>query len=217
MIHYNTSKAPAEASAEKIRALGVQVGIVQSNAASTTFGRDIVDAIMKQFPGRAIDVLINNAGDARFSPSIATFTLEDFADMFNSNVRGPLLLMQAAVPHMGAGGRIINLGTVVSRAGIQYANIYSATKGALNTMTLGWSKELAEKGITANVVSPGPVETDQVPPEESAVVQTFRAAQHIKRNGTAKEIADVVVFVASPASSFITGQVIAVDGGLSYV
>lgn len=137
--------------------------------------------------------------------------------MFNANVRGPLLLVQAALPYFTSlGGRIINVGTVVARLGTRHAEIHAGTKAALNAMTRGWSEELRESGITVNVVAPGPVDTDNVPAEEHQLVQQFRAAQHLMRNGTAKEVAEVIKFVASPGSSFMTGQVIGVDGGLSY-
>lgn len=190
---------------------------MQGDASSATFGQDMVDATSQAFPERSIDIIVNNAADARFADSFASFALEDFDAMFYANVRGPLLLLQAALPMLTSpGGRVVNVGTVVARLGTRYANIYSATKGALNAMSLGWAEELGERGITVNVVAPGPIDTDYVPAEEHLLVQKFRAVQHLKRNGTSQEVAEVIAFVASDKSTFITGQVLAVDGGLSY-
>ncbi|KPI43074.1 putative oxido YhxC [Cyphellophora attinorum] len=217
LLHYNTNHDAAQTSAELMRTFGVTVVTVHSNAAEPSFGTDLITACKKSFPNQSIDIIVNNAADARFSDGIAASTLEDFSDMFNANVRGPLLLIQAALPHLTSpGGRIINVGTVVARLGTRHANIYAGTKAALNAMTRGWAEELGERGVTVNVVAPGPIDTDYVPAEEHQLVQKFRAAQHLVRNGTAKEVAEVIKFVASPGSSFLTGQVIGVDGGLSY-
>ena len=137
--------------------------------------------------------------------------------MFRTNVRGPLLLVQAALPYLASpGGRIVNLGSIVGRSGSSAGNVYSATKGALSTIALGWGEQLGPKGITVNTVVPGPIETDMVLPEDHPLVQKFRSEQYIKRNGTTAEVAEAILFLASPMASFITGQQICVDGGLLY-
>lgn len=203
---------------QKLQDIGVKAIAVQADASNLSFGETIVNATLQAFPGRKINIIVNNAGDARFANSIMEARVEEFDDMFYANVRGPFLLLQAALPHLASpGGRIINVGSGISRMGSRFANLYSATKGALNSMTLGWAEQLGEKGITVNVVAPGPIDTDYVPPEEHELVQKFRMAQHIKRNGTATEVANVILFVASSQSSFVTGQVLAVDGGLTYL
>ncbi|KAL7905802.1 hypothetical protein GGI35DRAFT_459398 [Trichoderma velutinum] len=217
-IHYNSNKAAAEEVLAKIKELGVQAIAVQSNAGSITFGDDIVNATVAAFPGRKIDIIINNAGHATFQESTSKAPIEEFDALFHPNVRGPHLLIRAALPHLASpGGRIVNIGTVVSRTGTQFASLYSASKAALNTLTLAWAEELGEKGITVNVVSPGPIATDYAAPEDHELTAKFRAQQYTKRNGTAEEVANAIVFAVSPGASFMTGQVLGIDGGLSYV
>lgn len=218
MIHYNSNKTAAEECLAKIKALGVQAIAVQSNAGSITFGEDIVNATIAAFPGRKIDIIVNNAGHATFQESASKAPVEEFDALFHPNVRGPHLLTRAALPYITSpGGRIINISSVVARTGTRFASLYSATKGALNTLTLAWAEELGEKGITVNVVSPGPTSTDYAPPEEHELTQKFRAQQYIKRDGTAEEVANAIVFAASPGASFLSGQVLGLDGGLSYI
>jgi len=218
VLHYNSNRVAAEESLAKIRALGVKVIAVQGDAGKMSFGDDIVQPTLKAFPGRKIDILVNNAGHATFQESVEKASAAEFDSIFHANVRGPLLLLQASLPHLAApGSRVINIGSVVARNGTRFANLYSASKGALNTMTLGWAEELGPKGITVNVVSPGPIQTDYAAPEDHPLSQKFRWEQYIKRNGTPEEVANVILFAASAGSSFVSGQVLAVDGGLSYV
>lgn len=126
--------------------------------------------------------------------------------------------MRAALPYLASpGGRIVNVGSVVARTGTKFASLYSATKGALNTLTLAWAEELGEKGITVNVVAPGPVSTDYAAPEDHELTHQFRSQQSTKRDGTPEEIASAILFAASPGASFMSGQVLGIDGGMTYV
>ncbi|KAJ6781893.1 hypothetical protein PWT90_08562 [Aphanocladium album] len=218
VIHYNSNKSAAEQSLSQIQALGVKAVAVQSDAGSLAFGEDIINATTQAFPGRSIDIIVNNAGHATFQESVETAPVEEFDSLFHPNVRGPHVLTKAALPLLASpGGRIINIGSVVARTGTKFATMYSASKAALNALTLAWAEELGDRGITVNVVAPGPIDTDYAPPEDHPLTKKFRAQQYTKRDGTPEEIANVVVFIASAGSSFVNGQVLGVDGGLSYV
>ncbi|KAJ5198270.1 uncharacterized protein N7498_007387 [Penicillium cinerascens] len=215
---YALARAGADRSAGKIRDLGVKVIAVQADAGSLTFGDDIVRATVEAFPGRQIDIVVNNAGFGTFQESTAEAVVEDFDALFHVNVRGPHLLVRAALPYIASpGGRVVNVSSVVARTGAKQAALYSSSKGALNTLTLAWAEELGDKGITVNVVSPGPIGTDYAAPEEPPLIQKFRAQQYAKRDGTTEEVANVILFAASAGASYMSGQVLAVDGGLSYV
>jgi NAD(P)-dependent dehydrogenase (short-subunit alcohol dehydrogenase family) len=199
----------------EIRATGVQATAVQADATSLTFGEVIVNETLLTFPNRKIDIIVNNAGVVRFFGTIPDESLEHFDEVFRANVRGPLSLLQAALPHLACpGGRIINISSMGARLCPPGTYTYSASKGALNTMSLGWAQELGPMGITVNAVAPGPIETDNAPLEDHRIARMIRSVQSIKRNGTTEEVARLVLYLAGPEGGFLTGQVIAVDGGM---
>ena len=163
-----------------------------------------------------LDILVNNAGIGLFG------AVDDpardqaaFARLFAINVGGVAAAVRAAAPLMGQGGRIITIGSVSGIwAGFPGLADYCATKGAVAAYTRGWARDLAPKGITVNVVQPGPVDTD-LNPDGTEFAAALKAATALKRYGKPEEIAAVVAFLASPAASYITGAAINVDGGLT--
>ncbi|KAH8898461.1 putative short-chain dehydrogenases/reductase [Thozetella sp. PMI_491] len=217
VIHYYSNKTMALQCAEVIKELGVRVAAVQADASNTSFGKTIVDATLTAFPGRKIDILINNAGVVIPHATLAEVPAEEFDTHFHVNVRSVFLLIQAAERYLASpGGRIINVSSIAARQGLAPANFYSGSKAALHAMSRGWAQELGPRGITVNVAVLGPIETDLVFPEENPETQKFRVNQYLKRNGTTREAAEAFLFLASPGNSYVTGQALAIDGGLSY-
>ncbi|KAN0077447.1 hypothetical protein V8E54_005751 [Elaphomyces granulatus] len=215
VIHYGKSSVAAAETVKKIEALGVKAVAISADQESDTFGQDLVQATLKAFNTETIDIIVNNAGTGACYPNVESIPLKDFDWMFRTNVRGPLLLVQAAIPYLASpGGRIVNVSSVVARTGC--LPMYSATKAALGTFALGWGEELGPKGITVNTVLPGPVETDMVLPDDHPIMQKFRFEQHIKRNGTTTEVAETILFLASPMASYLTCQQVSIDGGMTY-
>lgn len=209
----------------KIRAFGVRAAAVQADAGDPNFGKILVAAALENFQTDTIDIIVNNAGLGIEREDIASVPIEDWDYLFHINIRGPFLLIQAALPYLKPGGRIINVSTVMTNLGSYKLIVYNASKAAVNSMTLSVSEELAPKGITVNTVSPGPIDLsppgskdlsvtmDQV--KDNPISWRVHANQHIKKKGTPQDIANAILFLASPMSGYITGQVTYVDGGIN--
>ena len=160
-----------------------------------------------------LDILVNNVGIIRFAP-IKDFALADIDAMLSVNVRAPILACKAAFPHLGNGGRIINIGSffadrIPEGAGL---TVYAMTKLALTALTKGLARELGPHGVTVNMVQPGAIDTD-MNPAHGPFGDTLRSITAVGRYGNAQEIADAAVFLAAPTASYITGITLTVDGG----
>jgi NAD(P)-dependent dehydrogenase (short-subunit alcohol dehydrogenase family) len=158
-----------------------------------------------------VDVLVNNAGVSWFGPT-PELDVVTFDRLFTTNVRAPYFLVAALAPMMAArgSGSIINIGSQAGEIGMPGGAAYGATKGALASMTRSWAAEFSPAGVRVNAVAAGPVYTP-IQPREAA--EAVGAGTIMGRVAQPDEIAGVIAFLASPKASYITGAVIAVDGG----
>ncbi|MGD0699586.1 MAG: SDR family oxidoreductase [Trebonia sp.] len=168
-----------------------------------------LDELAKQ--AAEVDVLVNNAGYAWFGPT-AELDLATFGLLFTANVQAPYFLTAAIAPKMAArgSGAIINVGSMAGEVGMPGGAAYGATKAALDAMTRSWAAEFSLAGVRINTVASGPVYTSIQPAE---VTDAVGATTIMARAAQPDEIANVIVFLASPKASYITGAVIAADGG----
>jgi 3-oxoacyl-[acyl-carrier protein] reductase len=211
-ITYTKGADAAKSVVKEIERAGGTAIAIQADAADADASTVAVDKTVAAF-GR-LDVLVNNAGTAipkRFEET----TLEELDRLIDVNVRGTLVVTQAALKHMKDGGRIIMIGSSVGERVLVPGLVpYSATKGAVKMFSQGLAREVGSRGITVNNVQPGPIDTDLNPAAgEWAVPQ--KAATALDRYGQVEEVAALVAFVAGPEASYITGANLTVDGGMN--
>lgn len=158
-----------------------------------------------------LEILVNNAGIIS-NGTVESYALENFDRMLAVNVRAVFVAVQAALPHMGNGGRIITTGSVAAdRTGFPGSSAYSMSKAAVAGLTRGMARDLGPRGITVNVVQPGPTETDIV--SDESVRKMLRPMMALGRMGSGDEVASLVAYLARPEASFITGAALTIDGG----
>jgi NAD(P)-dependent dehydrogenase (short-subunit alcohol dehydrogenase family) len=159
----------------------------------------------------AVDVLVNNAGFSWFGPT-AELDVATFDRLFAADVRAAYFLVAALAPKMAArgSGSIINVGSMAGQIGLAGSAAYGATKAALAAMTRSWAAEFSPSGVRVNAIAPGPVLTNGAAPER---IEALGATTLLARPAQPGEIAEVIAFLASPKASYITGAVIAADGG----
>jgi 3-oxoacyl-[acyl-carrier protein] reductase len=184
---------------------------IQANSADAEAVQASVEKAVAALGG--IDILDNNAGILRLA-EVKDISQEDIDALLNINVRAPIVASKAAIPHLGEGGRIINIGSffadrVPPGAGLA---VYALSKSALTAFSRGLARELGARNITVNVVQLGSIDTD-MNPAHGPFGETLRALTALGRYGRVEEIADVVTFLAGPKAQYITGTTLTVDGG----
>ncbi len=214
VVNYASSKAGADRVVTEITKGGGKAIAVQADVSKQTEIKRLFAKAGKAF-GR-LDILVNNAGIYEFSP-LEQVTEEHFHKQFNLNVLGLLLTTQESLKHFGpAGGSIVNISSVVSTWTPPNGSVYSATKAAVDAITGSLSKELGARRIRVNAVRPGMVETEGT--HSSGIVESdtrkqYDAQSSLGRIGQPIDIATAVTFLASPDSSWITGETLLVSGG----
>ncbi len=213
VISYANNKEAADAVVAQIEKLGSKAIAFKANVSSKQ-DTELLIAEMKKL-GK-IDILVNNAGIFLGGP-LGEANLDQFDQLFSTNVRGVVAITLAALPFIKDGGRIINISSVAARGSTANFGFYSATKAALEALTRCWAQELGKRQITVNAVAPGTTKTDMY---EKAlpdhVKQEVIAKTALGRVGQPADIADVVAFFASADSRWITGKTIDCDGGLIF-
>jgi 3-oxoacyl-[acyl-carrier protein] reductase len=215
-IHYNASLNRAEEVAADVRFAGAEAFLVGGDLRSSSKAREVVNAAADHFG--SLDILVNNAGGLVARVPIAEVDDAFFDAVIDLNVRSLVTCCSAAVPHMRRSGRgnIINVTSIAARSGGgNGAAMYASAKGFVSTFTHGLAKELVNDNIRVNAVSPGVIVT---PFHERystpAMLETFRTAIPMNRLGTPEECAGAFLYLASDAlSSFVTGQILEVNGG----
>ena len=168
-------------------------------------------------PDSRVDILVNNAA-VEVVKGLGEIGTSDYDKVYNLNVRGPILLTQAILPRFNqSNNRIINIGSVGARCGFAKLGLYCSSKAALEGLTRCWAAEMGSNGTTVNQVNPGPVQTamlDNIPMDIVDLQKMRTPVQN--RVGTVEEIARIVSWLASPESSWVSGQVISASGGLEF-
>lgn len=208
LVHYHRNREAAES---VVREIGAAASILQADLRSP----EEIDAMVDSLGRQELDILVNNAGSWGFTP-LGKTPLEDLEAMLDANVKGVFWLTQAVLPRLREGARIVNLSSIAARVGRAGGrSVYGASKAAVDAFTRNWALELAPRRIRVNAVAPGYIATDMTAGyfSDPRVLEHAIDRQPYGRLGQANEVAEVVLFLCSPASNWITGESVNVSGG----
>lgn len=214
VVNYNSNEEAAQKTVNEITALGRKAAAYKADTSDLKQVQDMFRAAFKEFG--SIDVLVNNAGvvNDAYLLMLSTESLQKSLDI---NIKGYFNCAQQAALKMmkNRSGKIINISSVSSILSLVGQSVYSATKGAVNSMTATLAKELAPYGIQVNAVAPGFVETEMIDAVPEEKLKEYLDNIPMKRFAKAEEIAETVSLLADGSLSYMTGQVLVLDGGLS--
>jgi 3-oxoacyl-[acyl-carrier protein] reductase len=219
LVHYGRSAQEAKFLVDDICARGGRADVMRADL-GTPDGATLLAKQVRSIVGERLDVLVSNAGISK-SATIRDHTVEDFDNLFATNVRSPFFLVQQLLPVLVEGSNIIVISSLGARTVVGTPDwdkpsilAYAATKGAVETLVKYWAGILGPRGIRVNAVAPGVIDTDMSNfMKTEAGRNVVLGMQALKRIGQPEDVADVVVFLASDAARWITGASIPVDGG----
>jgi 3-oxoacyl-[acyl-carrier protein] reductase len=212
-INYQHSAAGAEKVCKALRDIEVHANIFQADISRENESRRMVDAVLVEFGG--VDILVNNAGITR-DKTFLKMTRSLWDEVLGVNLNGTFNVTRAVLPGMveSGWGRVVNLASIVGQTGNFGQTNYAVAKGGMIAFTMTLAREVSCKGVTVNAVAPGFIDTDMTKDIAEASLAAIRAMTPVGRLGTPEEVAAAVLFLASPQASYITGQVIPVNGGM---
>jgi len=221
ILTYRSNKDEAEKVVKEIETMGQNASALQLNMSEfnslNVFVSTLLSALSSKWKTNSIDFLINNAGMGATVP-FTEVTEELFTDFLNVHFKGIFFLTQKLVPHINEGGRIINISTGTTRFANPGYSVYASMKGAIEVFTKYLAKELGAKGIGANVVAPGPIETDfnsGAIRNNPQMKERLSSLSPLGRVGIANDIGGVVAFLCTDEAKWINGQRLEVSGGIN--
>lgn len=209
-IVYLSEKKDAEETKKLVEAQNRKCLLIKGDLSDEKFCKKCVKDVIKKF--EKLNILVNNAGTHYNAPTVSELTSENLIKTFETNVYPLFYLVKEAIPHLSKEDCIINTSSVTAYRGSDHLLDYSSTKGAISTFTKSLASMLAKKGIRVNCVAPGPIWTPLIV-SSFGKLEKFGKDTPMGRAGQPSEVGPAYVFLASPDSSYITGQVIHVNGG----
>ncbi|KAE8558328.1 MULTISPECIES: SDR family oxidoreductase [Paenibacillus] len=211
-IVYLNEHKDAEETKRQVEQEGRKCVLIPGDIGDDQFAKKAVQQTVNEL-GK-LDIVVNNAAEQHPQQKLEDITKEQLERTFRTNIFGMFFLTQAALPHLKKGSAIVNTTSITAYAGNKTLIDYSSTKGAITSFTRSLSLNLVDQGIRVNAVAPGPIWTPLIPSTfDAKTVSEFGGAQPMKRPGQPEELAPAYVYLASDDSSYVSGQVIHINGG----